>query len=748
MAFQCKICASVFSSAFAVTMHEDAVHSAHSHFAKGSVSGDQVPSKSRSSTVAANRSVIITVDDVGSASSHFEFLKKVASLYGGDIQETVGGGQCFFDAVRIGLVQLGMSRSIDELRELAGIELTRNASYYERMYHLEGNDQAKTYDAYVDGIWRGREWATEVTICAMAQGLDTPIRVFSSGTDVRGRPMCRVSQYSEGVSGNRAGEITVVLNSVEGHYMGFVSHNRVPTLHSSPTRSVPQPSCSSSMNVGKEGNVQQPSSAAAASSRAPSMGSAANDSPGSSVDAGKGAIGRNKFRCATCSKNCVTKAGLRLHCMNTGHVFDVADDVIKCAVCSNVFRTVDELEKHKVATHVQAPNSVGGSATKNAGGSFKTPGPVVPPTKVQCADCGGWYADLLNHRICSKRRRSKKIRQDENGSDSGATAESGDQESDVSSVTSTPTSASKRSTRRRTRYKHKKGRRVSAVRGQSSESDSQQSVVSDSDAAYDDQPSRVLRTRSVHAGTTRRTELSATLKQRVNELRKEHIKRKAPEQHDPLLHKLSEYHRRLSRHADNILTEKLSCEVLEVVDNHEIVDDIKRPYVWSKESETRLNRLNEQAKGLQTPQAWTWAAEKNSDQYNFNHARMQLAASEELQFVVKECGQCGSTGLLVGIDERNSEFCIDCVKLNSTKESKAKKDMLDAWEAVRPSSSEYPKCVDRDEYLPDLSSADKAVISPVQPIVTVTKNYMQNRKLRQECITLKQEPAPTWVSMS
>jgi len=45
---------------------------------------------------------------------------------------------------------------------------------------------------------------------------------------------------------------------------------------------------------------------------------------------------------------------------------------------------------------------------------------------------------------------------------------------------------------------------------------------------------------------------------------------------DPLLSKLTVYHNRLSSQADNILMEKLSAEVAEVVNDLSQIDDVSR----------------------------------------------------------------------------------------------------------------------------------------------------------------------------
>ena len=40
--------------------------------------------------------------------------------------------------------------------------------------------------------------------------------------------------------------------------------------------------------------------------------------------------------------------------------------------------------------------------------------------------------------------------------------------------------------------------------------------------------------------------------------------------------------------------------------------------------------------------------------------------------------------------------------LNNSKDSKEKSAKIKAWQEVRPTTLEYPKCLDSDEYLPAL----------------------------------------------
>jgi len=134
------------------------------------------------------------------------------------------------------------------------------------------------------------------------------------------------------------------------------------------------------------------------------------------------------------------------------------------------------------------------------------------------------------------------------------------------------------------------------------------------------------------------------------------------------------------------------------------------------------------------------------------YKRLQYFVQHELQTVVKHCDWCKSTGILVGVDQIDSACCYDCMAANNSTGQKKKAEKEKAWDSVRPKSMEYPKVVVVDNNdgaqngmsdLPLLYPGDKACISPVHPVVTVCKNYMTNKKLRQESITFKQDPQQT-----
>ena len=72
------------------------------------------------------------------------------------------------------------------------------------------------------------------------------------------------------------------------------------------------------------------------------------------------------------------------------------------------------------------------------------------------------------------------------------------------------------------------------------------------------------------------------------------------------------------------------------------------------------------------------------------------------------------------------------------------------WQSVKPPSKQFPKRLDEGHVskdLPELSLVERSVIAPVQTVVTVTKNFYSQKRLRQESITLTQDPDHTWASI-
>lgn len=265
-------------------MHHDEVHSQRARLRREDIwveqqqpSTSRVPSK-KAAVPDVHRGPwkVFQTTDVGPVTSHFELLSKVASQLGGQLQQTVGAGHCFFDAVRIGLLQHGVDSDIPGLRRLAGAELRIHFADYGELYEAmsrESPEQSATYSEYVQNIEDGCEWATELTVCAMVHGLDRPIRVIKSVTDPRtGQMMCFQRIYEDGVTQNAGSEITVFLNSAEAHYLGWKPGDSRPMLPNAPH----SPSQSSSPDLSTTRTWANVAAAAAAS---PPRRSTASKSP-------------------------------------------------------------------------------------------------------------------------------------------------------------------------------------------------------------------------------------------------------------------------------------------------------------------------------------------------------------------------------------------------------------------------------------------------------------------------------------
>jgi OTU-like cysteine protease len=182
------------------------------------------PSKQFSRNTPPEPEPMSIEDNCAPARSHTECLRRWAERNNAQLLDTIGGGDCFFHAIQIGLAQLGIKRTIAELREAAATEMTMNATAYRPLYYTEDNllrEQASTFEQFVQRNFDGSEWATEITVSAMARSLDVVVRVVSSGTDENGYPTAAVlPDYNGGIVDNRR-VITVAYNAAESHYLAL-----------------------------------------------------------------------------------------------------------------------------------------------------------------------------------------------------------------------------------------------------------------------------------------------------------------------------------------------------------------------------------------------------------------------------------------------------------------------------------------------------------------------------------------------
>ncbi len=154
-------------------------------------------------------------------------------------------------------------------------------------------------------------------------------------------------------------------------------------------------------------------------------------------------------------------------------------------------------------------------------------------------------------------------------------------------------------------------------------------------------------------------------------------------QSDPLRIKLEKYHDEQITKIENIVTEKLSSEVIEVIANILQVDNEKRKFVWSLEDKYRLKTITSESKKMRLPDDWTWRDDKNYERAKLNHERMEYLVKNQCVFDVIQCSQCGSTGILVDEQIKNCKtLCYDCYSNHHNIMKDRQQKFADAWNKV------------------------------------------------------------------
>ena len=186
--------------------------------------------------------------------------------------------------------------------------------------------------------------------------------------------------------------------------------------------------------------------------------------------------------------------------------------------------------------------------------------------------------------------------------------------------------------------------------------------------------------------------------------------------------------------------------MLELLLDPKAIGDERRDQECTAADVKQLLEITENANEMVAPSLWMWDPKPGTRQHQFLDERMKYWQTQQIQFeILQRCRKCQCSDILMG-HERGSTLCRDCMQLKHSKPSVQEK-VQKAWNTVKPPTS-FPKRVDQgheQEDLPNLTTAEKSVIAPVIPVVTVTKNYYAQKKLRQESITLTQDPDHTWA---
>jgi hypothetical protein len=379
--------------------------------------------------------------------------------------------------------------------------------------------------------------------------------------------------------------------------------------------------------------------------------------------------------------------------------------------------------------------------------SVNTSTPVK--SKTQCPYCKNWFVNILNHKVCKKRPVHQP--QSDTLSESHDNIQAPLQNTGNSHYVVNPTADSDHSViasssdddsiamppprnSRRNRIYHSKTGKKSNAGTVTTKSNSSRSAPRD----YGQDPA------------TRHDHYQAQLQKDLEAIRTKYP-RPAAVDDTPEVAKLAAYFQTLTGEIDNITTLRCSEEVRELLVDPETIGDEKRPEVDDPVISQRIAQLALQANQMGSPAQWTWNATPNTPQWQYNDDRLRYWLEHETKFkILKSCAnpKCQCSDILMG-KECASTVCRDCMTMASSK-GKLRDEVEGAWQNIKPRSGKFPSRVDAGhvgEDLPDITLAERSVIAPVQPVVTVTKNFMAHNKMRQETITLTQDPDNTWACM-
>lgn len=113
------------------------------------------------------------------------------------------------------------------LRAMTADQLQLHAASYRQLYVATDDEQAPTFDLFVQRTRDSNEWATQLSIAALARGLRRVIRVVATGVDRGGQLTVHVADYSEGIPPPVPDSVIVVgFNQVQQHYVGLGTMRR------------------------------------------------------------------------------------------------------------------------------------------------------------------------------------------------------------------------------------------------------------------------------------------------------------------------------------------------------------------------------------------------------------------------------------------------------------------------------------------------------------------------------------------
>ena len=225
-------------------------------------------------------------------------------------------------------------------------------------------------------------------------------------------------------------------------------------------------------------------------------------------------------RCSVCSRCFSTDRALKLHVVKvhgavesdakTAHV-PISKKGSRCSVCNRCCPNDRALKMHVVKVHGAVESDAETAAAADCQSST-----TQTSTKQQCTDCGRYFVNLNNHVKCAGNR----------------TVAKGGSCAAVTTCASLVTDD----------FEPQRGTRSASLNRM-----------------------RLRSPQKSQTGTTRKERTREKLQKELDRLKSVCHRQTSIEEGDPLLEKLTSYHERLSVEAENILREKLSAEVLDVL---------------------------------------------------------------------------------------------------------------------------------------------------------------------------------------
>jgi hypothetical protein len=188
------------------------------------------------------------------------------------------------------------------------------------------------------------------------------------------------------------------------------------------------------------------------------------------------------------------------------------------------------------------------------------------------------------------------------------------------------------------------------------------------------------------------------------------------------------------REQETLINLAKSTEVIVGATDPTRVGELGRADNMPDEDRRRLKESKEN--GKKATCQWPWKPKKGGVLDIFNNEVLELWHKTSSEFNILKCPECKGVVVQLG-DQLGKEICSTCMELSRMRDGERKEKLKNHLEKMKPTKM--------DVKLPELNAAEKAIIAPVHPVVTVTKNSMHKKRFKQECINLLRHPDELWA---